>query len=134
MQNQSGGGGVPFQLIKTSEIPADWHLPPRRETLEHVARVYGESPENIEPIVVVELPDYSWAWNYARWSRTDENQLPDAVPVVVTSRDDFRGLASEQSRRGLAVETLRCLVETGKPLPLFMHVWQTKSGLPLPRS
>ena len=78
--------------------------------------------------VAVELPDTPWGRCYYAWAVQQLQALPEdssALPVMVSSMHDFRGVGADQ-RRADAAECLRALLATGKPPAFFATVMQER--------
>ena len=113
-------GGAEFRLLTEEDLSGGWEIDVSAGTLEYVAGRLGVAPSEIRPQVVVELPDYAWAWKYQRWasSRSD----PRALGVMVVSAVDFRG-QGETASLAAAQHTYRSLFETGLPAPFFARIF-----------
>ena len=87
--NWLGEGSASFQLLTTNDLPLAWLIPVSPGTLEYAALQMGLQPDKLQPLVVVELPDFPWVWKYQGWAQSQ--QVPDALPILVVSRSEFRG-------------------------------------------
>jgi hypothetical protein len=127
-----GDGAAPFRLLRHEDLPEAWLQPVDGAFLVETAARLGLP--SVTPVVCIELPDYPWAWQYHRWWE-QESELASQrgerpLPLMVTARDIFRGLPTEEQRRSLATQVLRSLLQDGLPLPLFARTF----GPPGPRS
>ena len=115
-------GAAKFAKLTEADLPEAWRngVPFENEARIYAARQMGRSPEQVEPIVVVELPDFPWAWKYQQWSQGET--LADALPVMVVPNAEFRGLEAQASHLA-SVECLRSILVTGKPAPFFCRVF-----------
>ena len=114
VRNSLAEGTPAFRLWTEAELPTDWR--------QAVARPgYGS-----HFYVAKELPDTPWGRCYYAWAiRELERLLRDsnALPVMVSSMFDFRGVDAAQ-RRADAAECLRSLAATGKPPAHFATVME----------
>ena len=86
---------------------------------------------SIRSYVVVELPDFLWAWQYQAWhiqaseqeDRLQRSADSDAiVPIMLVARGEFRN-DTPRTREALYRQCLRDLLTTGRPSPLWSRVW-----------
>ena len=109
-----------FHLLTTSDLPAAWLVSVSTSALDYAAHRMGLPPSSMEASVVVELPDFPWAWKYYRWAQSQHEA--GALPLMLVGSSEFWG-QDEASRHVAAVESLRCLLATGKPVPFFARVF-----------
>ena len=112
-----------FRLCTTADLTGDWLLPVPAETLQYVSQQMGVPPELLEPCVVVELPDYPWAWKYNRWAMDQYQE--GALAVMVVARDTFRG-GDEAQRLSASLESLHSILAFGKPAPFYARIFAVR--------
>ena len=115
--------GADFQLLTTTDLTGGWLLPVPADTLEYASQQMGVPAELLEPCVVVELPDYPWAWKYNRWSQ--DQYTEGALPIMVVDRDTFRG-GDEAQRLSASLTSLHSLLAYGKPAPYFARIFAVR--------
>ena len=117
-------GSAEFCLLTESDLTGGWEIEVSAGTLRYVADRMGVNPVDLRPCVVVELPDYPWAWKYQRW--VAQNDVPGALSVMVVGSDNYRGQGRAASQAA-AQQTYRSLVETGHPAPFFARIFPLRS-------
>ena len=118
--NQLDVGSAEFQLLTAADLTGGWLLPVEAEALNYASQQMGVPPELLEPCVVVELPDYPWAWKYNRWAMAQ--YVEGALPVMVVDRDAFRG-QDEAHRLSASLESLHSILVSGKPAPFYARIF-----------
>ena len=121
--NQLVAGSAEFQLLTSDDLPAAWLIPVSTGALDYAALQMGLQPGMVEPRVVVELPDFPWAWKYH--SRAQSQHVDGALPIMVVSNSEFRG-QDEAARHAAAMESLRCLMDIGKLAPFFARIFDPR--------
>ena len=77
---------------------------------------------DIEPHIVIALPDFPIAHAYVRWLQTQPSA--DAVGAVVHNKEDF---LSAYGPRGMQ-DVLGSLLRGQRPPPLWCTVWSRKQS------
>ena len=90
-------------------------------------RSTGGPPFTVQRHVAIEVPDLPAFHAYAAVCRSLGNR--EALPVMVSSREDVLGQRGRAALEG----TSRSLMETGRPSPLFVHIFSGGSGQPQPQ-
>ena len=121
-----GNGAAPFRAWRWSEVPPEWQVPCSAADIRRAAEDMQVPESSIRSYVVVEVPDFLWAWRYQAWhsqasegSRTDTDAI---VPIMLVSRSDFRN-DTPRTQEALYRQCLRDLLTTGRPSPLWSRVW-----------
>ena len=127
-----GNGAHPFCLWRKSELPEEWsvRLSPLSEGYARAAAEFGVPVSQIEAHVVLEMPDVPWSWAYQRWHNAmleADTSLDKPIPVMVVAREDVRN-ASPTEREVRFRQSLRAILETGRPDPLWRRVWTLRPG------
>ena len=118
--NDLGEGTAEFRLLTTSDLPPAWLIPVSTGALDFAALQMGLPSGTVRAAVVVELPDFPWAWNYQVWAQSQ--QVPEALPTMVVSHTEFRGQEAA-GRHAAASECLRSLLFSDKPAPFFARTF-----------
>ena len=95
------------------DLPEAWAAPVPAETLSSVAHRLGGA--EVRTQVAVEVPELPVFLSWRGHCLTEDGSLP----VVVSNRDDFRRSRGDDAFR----DTLRHLLEHGRPSPLFVRVF-----------
>jgi hypothetical protein len=124
------GNGRPFTLWRESELPEEWsnRLSPLSEGHARAAAEFGVPASRIECYTVVEMPDFPWSWAYQRWHNTmleSDTSLDKPVFIMVVARESFRD-APPAEREVLFRQSLRAILDTGRPAPLWSRVWSLR--------
>ena len=93
-----GDGTAAFQAWGGSELPEEWSRPCDRSDLRRAGRDLDVPSTAVFTQVVLELPDFTWAWRYQEWHRqlSDQDsasQTPvhdQVVPIMLVDKGDFR--------------------------------------------
>ena len=116
-----GNGAAPLRTWHWSEVPPEWQTPCSAADIRRAARNLQVPESSIRSQVVVELPDFPWAWHYQAWhNQASEQGHSDAdaiVPIMLVSRSEFRN-ETQQTQ-----QCLRDMLTTGRPSPLWSRVW-----------
>ena len=109
-RDRLGEGTAPFTLWRSGDLPPEW--------AQHFAVGHA--------YVAVELPDTPWGRAYYGWACAQlglESAGTDAVPVMLASMHDFRGLPEHAQRIQEARNCLQALLGSGRPPQHFVRIF-----------
>ena len=113
-------GAAEFRLITEADLTGGWNVEVSAGSLQYAADRMGVAPDDLLPCVVVELPDYPWAWKYQQWAC--QNYVDGALPVMVVGPEEYRG-QGRAACQAAARETYRSIFETGRPAPFYARIF-----------
>ena len=130
-----GDGTAAFQAWRDSELPEEWRRPCEESDLHRAAANLAVPQASVFCQVVLELPDFPWAWKYQEWHRqlsdrecsTGASGGDKCVPIMLVARGEFRQ-ADQAERERLFKQCLRAFLVDGKPPPFWAKVWGITPG------